>query len=163
MKRLEIYLAVVLCFFCLAACGGGGNDGGSSGGGTGGGSYIPKTYSQSVTLSAKKGEQVITLSDLSSAVSSVSSTPTWLVISPQYYSSGAPTLKLEFQENTETEERKTTVTVSASSGDKVVLSLPNRQARRKMALMICIVIKRISRLMLLSSNVSAHGYPCALT
>lgn len=134
MKRLEIYLAVVLCFFCLAACGGGGNDGGSSGGsggGTGGGSYIPKTYSQSVTLSAKKGEQVITLSDLSSAVSSVSSTPTWLVISPQYYSSGAPTLELEFQENTETEERKTTVTVSASSGDKVVLSITQQAGEKK--------------------------------
>lgn len=134
MKRLEIYLIVVLGIFFLAACGGGGDDGGSSsgtGGNSGGGSHIPKTYSQSVTLPAKGGDMVITLSDLNSAVSSVSSTPTWLVISPQYYSSGAPTLKMEFQENTETEERKTSVTVYASSGDKVMLTISQQADEKK--------------------------------
>jgi len=76
MKRIEIYLIAVMSMFFLAACGGGGDDGGStggSGGGTGGGSYIPKTYSQSVTLPANSGEQVVALSDLNSVVSSVSS------------------------------------------------------------------------------------------
>jgi len=134
MKRLEIYLIVVLGIFFLAACGGGGDDGGStggSGGGTGGGSYTPKTYSQSVTLPAKSGELVITLSDLKSAVSSVSSSPSWLVISPQFYSSGAPTLKLEYQENTETTERVVSVTVLASSGDKVVLTITQQAGEKK--------------------------------
>lgn len=134
MKRLEIYLIAVMSLFFLAACGGGGDDGGStggSGGGTGGGSYIPKTYSQTVTLPANSGELVITLSDLSSAVSSVSSSPTWLVISPQFYSSGAPTLKLVYQENTETQERKTSVTVLASSGDKVLLTITQQAGEKK--------------------------------
>lgn len=134
MKRLEIYLIVVLGIILLAACDGGGDDGGSTGGtggNSGGGSYIPKTYNQSVTLPAKGGDLVITLSDLNSAVSSVSSTPTWVVISPQYYSSGAPTLKLEFQENTQIEERKITVTVYASSGDKVLLSIIQQAGEKK--------------------------------
>lgn len=68
---------------------------------------------------------------MSSAVSSVSSSPSWLVISPQFYSSGAPTLKLEFQENTENQERKASVTVSASSGDKVLLTITQQAGERK--------------------------------
>ena len=134
MKRLGIYFIAVLGLFLLAACGGGGDDGSSTGGtngGSGGGTYPPKTYSQSVTLPAQGGEQVITLSDMSSAVSSVSSSPSWLVISPQFYSSGAPTLKLEFQENTENQERKASVTVSASSGDKVLLTITQQAGERK--------------------------------
>ena len=132
MKRLVIYLISVLNCFFLVACGGGSDDDGGGGtGGTSGGSYIPKSFSQSVTLPAKGGEQVITLSDLSSAVSSVSSSPSWLLISPQFYSSGAPTLKLEFQENTENQERKASVTVYASSGDKVQLNVTQQAGEKK--------------------------------
>ena len=129
MKRIELYLIALLSIFVLAACGpdnpvntNGGNSGGNSGG-NGGGSYTPKTYNQSVTLPAKGGETTVTLSDLSSAVSGVSSTPSWLVITREYYSSGAPTLKLGFEENKDGQEREVAVTVTASSGDKVVLTI----------------------------------------
>ena len=139
MKRIMSYMLALLVMVAMAACGGGsgddsggsGSSGGNTGGGGGGSTHTPQTYTQSVTLPAKGGEQVVTLSNLSSAVSSVSNTPTWLVISPQFYSSGAPTLKLEFQENEETTERNSTVTVLAASGDKVVLSIVQQAAEVK--------------------------------
>lgn len=123
MKRIELYLIALLSIFVLAACGGGDDGGGNTSGGNGGGSYTPKTYNQSVTLPAKGGEMTVTLSNLSSAVSSVSSTPSWLVITREYYSSGAPTLKLGYEENKDGQERKVTVTVTASSGDRVALTI----------------------------------------
>ena len=127
MKRIELYLIALLSIFVLAACGGG-DDGGNTSGGNGGGSYTPKTYTQSVTLPAKGGEMTVTLSDLSSAVSSISSTPSWLVITREYYSSGAPTVKFGFEDNNDGQERKAAVTVTASSGDKVVLSITQQSA-----------------------------------
>ena len=121
MKRIMLYSLALLVVFSMAACGGGGGDdsgtSGSSYGGNGGGggsTHIPQTYTQSVTLPASGGEKVVTLTDLSSAISSVNNTSTWLVISPQFYSSGAPTLKLEFQENEDAAERSETVTVLAA-------------------------------------------------
>ena len=122
MKRIELYLIALLSIFVLAACGGG-DDGGNTSGGNGGGSYTPKSYTQSVTLPATGGEMTVTLSNLSSAVSSVSSTPSWLVITREYYSSGAPTLKIGYEENKDGQERKATVTVTASSGDRVALTI----------------------------------------
>ena len=116
MKQLKIY-AILLSILFATACGGdgGGNDQQAS--------QPPKTYNQSVTLPAKGGTQNVTLNDLKSAVSSVSSSPDWLVISPLFYSSGAPSIKLETQENTTTEERRCNVTIMAASGDKVTLSV----------------------------------------
>jgi uncharacterized membrane protein len=137
MKRIMSYTVALLVMFVFAACGGGGDDdfggSGNSGGNSGGGgsTHSPQTYTQSVSLPAKGGEQIVTLSNLSSAVSSVSSTPTWLVISPQFYSSGAPTLKLAFQENEESTERNSTVTVLAASGDKVELTIVQQAAEVK--------------------------------
>jgi len=134
MKRIMSYTLALLVMFSFAACGGedGDDSGRSSGGNTGGGStHTPQTYTQSVTLPAKDGEQIVTLSNLNSAVSSVSSSPSWLVISPQFYSSGTPTLKLEFQENTETTERSCTITALASSGDKVVLTITQQAVETK--------------------------------
>ena len=122
MKRIELYLIALLSIFVLAACGGG-DDGGNTSGGNGGGNYTPKSYTQSVTLPAKGGDMTVALSSLSSEVSSISNTPSWLVITREYYFSGAPTVKFGFEENKDGQERKATVTVTASSGDKVVLSI----------------------------------------
>ena len=116
MKQLKIY-AILLNILFVTACGGDG------GGNNQQAPQPPKTYNQSVTLPAKGGTQNVMLNDLTSAVSSVSSTPDWLVISPQFYSSGAPSIKLETQENTTTEERRCSVTILAAAGDKVVLSV----------------------------------------
>ena len=133
MKKFCLYIACLTTIILLAACGGGDGDetrsntggGGNSGGGS---SSRPMTYTQSVTVPASKGEQVLTLSNLSSAVSTVSSSPDWMVISPQFYSSGAPTLKLEFEENSVMSTRECNVTVTASSGDKVVLTITQQAA-----------------------------------
>ena len=132
MKQLRIYLLALMGIMVLAACGGGddpvtsGGSGGSSGGG--GGTPVPQTYTQSLTIKAEGGEQTVTLHNLSSAVSSVGSTPDWLIVSPQFYSSGAPTILLVAQENTETSERKCDITLTASSGDKVILSVTQQAA-----------------------------------
>ena len=135
MKKICIYLLSLTAIFVLAACGGddGGSstgDGGNSGGSSGGGN-APQTYTQSVTVPATSGEQVVTLSNLKSSISSVGNAPSWIVISPQYYSSGAPTLKLEYQENTLTTARDCSVTVLASSGDKVVLTITQQASETK--------------------------------
>lgn len=136
MKRTVLYLFALLAMFAVAACGGGdGPDTPSGSGGGGGGgeqpSSYPQTYSQSVTIPATAGEQVVTLYDLSTAVSSVGSTPRWIVVSPQYYTSGTPTLKLEFEANTNTEKRECTVTVTASNSDKVLLQVTQAAAEVK--------------------------------
>lgn len=128
MKRIELYLIALLSIFVLAACGGGDDDSGNTSGGNSGGNYTPKSYTQSVTLPAKGGDMTVALSSLSSEVSSISNTPSWLVITREYYFSGAPTVKFGFEDNNDGQERKAAVTVTASSGDKVVLSITQQSA-----------------------------------
>ena len=136
MKRTK-YIIALLTMFAIAACSPSpepdspGNSGGGTSGGGGGSTQTPQTYTQSVTFPAKGGEQVVTLSNLTSSVSSVESTPNWLIISPQNYTYGAPTLKLELQENMDTTERSCKVNVLASSGDKVVLTIVQQAAEVK--------------------------------
>lgn len=126
MRTIKRYFFIQISILLLIACGGG--DGGNTehsslnpGGDNGGGS--PQSYKQSVTISAQGGEQTVTLNNLSSSISSVGSTDSWLVVVPQYYTSGSPTVKLEVEENKTTSERKCDVTIIASSGDKVVLTV----------------------------------------
>lgn len=118
--KIVTYIMALLGMCVLMACGGGGDDSGGSSY-SGGGSA--KAYTQSITIAATGGTQSIKLNNLSSAVSSVSATPEWLVISPEYYSSGAPSIKLEVQMNTSADERKCDVTILATSGDKVLLTV----------------------------------------
>lgn len=126
MKAICVYLAAIVSMCMMVACGGGGSDEPQSplnpGGDNGGGSS-PKVYTQSITVPAQGGEQSMTLIDLKSAVSSISSTPAWIVISPKQYTSGAPAIKLEVEENKATTERRAEVTILAVSGDKVVLTV----------------------------------------
>lgn len=82
-----------------------------------------QTYTQSVSFSAKDGTKRVTLYDLSSSVSSVGNTPNWLVVSPDYYSSGAPSIWVEVEENTSADKRECEVTIWASSNDKVILTV----------------------------------------
>lgn len=126
MKRIELYLIALLSIFVLAACGP--DNPVNTNGGNGGGNYTPKSYTQSVTLPAKGGDMTVALSSLSSEVSSISNTPSWLVITREYYFSGAPTVKFGFEDNNDGQERKAAVTVTASSGDKVVLSITQQSA-----------------------------------
>lgn len=133
MKQSAFKILALICLLAFAACGKDEKTTTTNGGGGGGGGSAPtsQSYSQSVTIPAQKGEEVITLLNLSSSVSSVDTTPSWLVVSPQYYSSGAPTLKLEFEENTEAEERSCTVTIYASNDDKVNLTITQKGTEEK--------------------------------
>lgn len=118
MKQMKLYFLFLICLLITYACGGGDGNGGNDPQ-----PPTPKVYSQSITLSAEGGTQNVTLSDLSSDVRNVGSTPEWLVVLPQFYSSGAPSIRLEVQANTNAVERKCNVTIQAASGDKVVLSV----------------------------------------
>lgn len=124
MKRI---LFIAFSLLMLASCGGGGGD---DGGGTSptpnpnpNPNPIPQTYTQTVNIGADGGVESLTLSNLSSAVSSIGHTPDWIVISPEHYTSGAPKLKLEIEENNVTEVRSCEVTILAASDDKVILTV----------------------------------------
>lgn len=107
----------------MVSCGGGGGDDDHNSDSGGGGSSAPQTYRQSVAVSAQGGSVTVTLNDLRSAVSSIGSTSSWVVVSPQAYSSGAPSLLVEVEENKTSSERQCEVLVLAASGDKVSLTI----------------------------------------
>lgn len=121
MKTIKVYMMALLGMFFMVSCGGGGDDDHNSG--SGGGGSAPQTYRQSVAVSAQGGSVTVTLNDLRSAVSSIGSTPSWVVVSPQAYSSGAPSLLLEVEGNKTASERQCEVLVLAASGDKVSLTI----------------------------------------
>ena len=89
----------------------------------------PKTYAQSARLTAKGDALIVTLSNLNSSISSITNNANWLTAAPQYYTSGAPKIELNAMENTGKSERKTDVTVLASSGEKVVLTVTQEAAK----------------------------------
>lgn len=83
----------------------------------------PQTYTQDVTLPSKGSEQVVTLNQLQVSVAAVENSSSWLTVEAQPYTSGSPQVKLRSTDNTAKEERKCSVTVTATSGDKVILSV----------------------------------------
>lgn len=124
MKSIYVYIAVIVSVCMMAACGGGGGDDSQSPLNPGGDyGNSAKFYYQSITVTAQGGEQSMTLIDLKSAISSIGSTPSWIVISPKQYTSGSPSIKLEVEENKTSSERKCEVTIIAASGDKVSLTV----------------------------------------
>ena len=130
MKRIRLYIMSLLGLLLTTACGGGGGNDSvpSNSFNGGGGTTVPKIYYQTVTIPAEGGTHTITLSDLNVSVTSISSTPEWIVISPEYYTSGTPTIKLEVKPNTNTIGRECTVTILAASGEKVQLTVKQQAA-----------------------------------
>lgn len=86
---------------------------------------VVQTNTQEIVMTPKASEQVVTLTQLSTAISTVEKgeSGSWLTVEKLPYESGSPQVKLRSTDNTETVERKCTVTITASSGDKVVLSV----------------------------------------
>ena len=127
MKRISILCIALLGLMMVVACGGSSDDGGNH--------TIdpptpdnPKTYSQSVTMEAKDGDVTVTLSNLQSSVSNIANGCSWLTVTKQTYTSGAPSLLLHASENTETVERSCEVMITASNGDKVKLTVTQKAA-----------------------------------
>lgn len=83
-----------------------------------------QSYTQDIMLPSTASEMLVTLSQLKTSIATVENSASWLSVEPQaYYSSGSPKVKLCSTANTAKMERKCNVTITASSGDKVVLSV----------------------------------------
>lgn len=121
MKQFRLYaIFFMLGVLTLVSCGGGGGGGDSTP------TPIPtppKTYTQSETIAAAGGDKVVTLTSLSSSISSINNTTSWVVASPQSYTSGSPKLQLNVTANTDKNERKCEIIVTAQSGENVVLTV----------------------------------------
>ena len=94
-----------------------------------------KTYQQSVTLLAENANETVTLTDLKTAVKDTEYNADWLTITKQTYTSGSPSLHLTANDNVKdgasTDARSCTVTVTANSGDKVILTVTQEGAKCK--------------------------------
>ena len=87
---------------------------------------VTQTNTQEIVMPPKASEQVVTLTQLSTAISTIEKdeSASWLTVEQLPYESGSPQVKLRSTaDNTAREERKCTVTITATSGDKVVLSV----------------------------------------
>lgn len=82
-----------------------------------------QAYKQEVTMPSEASEQMVTLYSLSSSIEMVKNTASWLVVEQQSYMSGAPQVVLSSTDNKDKKERKCTVTITATTGDKVVLAV----------------------------------------
>ena len=74
-------------------------------------------------MQTKATEQVVTLNKLSTAISTVENSAQWLTVEKEPYTSGSPQVKLRSKDNPDKVERKCNVTITATSGDKVILSV----------------------------------------
>lgn len=87
-----------------------------------------QSYTQEITLPSTASEKLVTLSQLQTSIATVENSASWLTAEPQSYSSGSPKVKLRSTANTAKEGRKCNVTITASSGDKVTLSVTQQGA-----------------------------------
>lgn len=109
MKYIKQYALACMALLMLTACPGHDDDG--------------QTYEQEVTLPSNASEQMVTLNSLSTSIESIKNTATWLTVEQQFYSSGSPQVKLRSTDNTDQQERKCNVTITATSGEKVILTV----------------------------------------
>lgn len=84
---------------------------------------VAQTHTQEIVMPPKASEKTVTLTQLSTDISTVENSASWLTVEKQTYSSGSPQIKLRSTDNTGTVERKCAVTITATSGDKVILSV----------------------------------------
>ena len=110
MKTIRQYLFAGIAILMLTACP---SDSESE----------TQSYTQDITLPSYASEQLVTINQLQSSIATVKNSASWLTAEPQFYSSGSPKVKLRATANTAKAERKCNVTITASSGDKVTLSI----------------------------------------
>ena len=94
-----------------------------------------KTYQQAETLSAENADKTVTLTNLKTAIKDIEYNADWLTVIKQSYTSGSPSLRLTATANVKdgesTNSRSCTVTITANSGDKVLLNVTQQGAERK--------------------------------
>lgn len=125
MKTIKILASLCFATIVLAACGGG-SDGGSSSSDPINIEPTGKTYTAELELPAEASEQAVTLNQLSSSVTNVQSSESWLTVTTQTYTSGAPQIKVRWTENTTDSERKSIVTVTTTTNDKLTISVTQK-------------------------------------
>ena len=132
MKNFRIIVFALFSVLALSACGGGDDD---KGGGTPLDPITPegKTYRQNVTLDALGTQQTVTLSDLKSKIDNVQNSTNWLTVLISTYSSGSPKIELRATENISTQQRNVNVTITAVSGDRVILTVTQQGAEEQKA------------------------------
>ena len=110
MKNIRQYLAACIALLMLTACP---SDPESE----------THSYTQDISLPSSASEQLVTLNQLQSAIATVKNSASWLTVEAQSYSSGSPQVKLRSTANTAKSDRKCNVTITATTGDKVTLSV----------------------------------------
>lgn len=115
MKSIRKYIFAGMAIFMLTACP---SDPESE----------TQSYTQDITLPSTASEKMVTLSQLQTSIATVENSASWLTVEPQSYTSGSPKVKLCSTANTAKTERKCNVTITASSGDKVTLSVTQQGA-----------------------------------
>lgn len=96
-----------------------------------------QTFQQSVTLPSEKADTTVTLEKLTSAIKNdgLGYDSDWLTVIKQTYTSGSPSLRLTATDNVKDDEstdaRKCMVTVTATNGDKMLLTVTQDGAGRK--------------------------------
>lgn len=115
MKNIRQYLLASIALLMLTAC-------------PSDSEPEPQSFTQDVTLPSKGSEQVVTLIQLQASVATVENPVSWLTVETQAYSSGSPRIKLRSTDNIIEVERKCNITINASSGDRLILSVRQQGA-----------------------------------
>lgn len=82
-----------------------------------------QSNTQNLVLPSNSTEQIVTIDKLSSSITTVNNSASWLTVDPQVYTSGSPKVKVRSTANTAETERKCNVTITSSSDETVILSV----------------------------------------
>lgn len=115
MKNIRQYILASIALLMLTAC-------------PSDSEQEPQSYTQEITLPSNASEQEVTLNKLHSSIATVENPVSWLTVETQAYSSDSPRIKLRSTDNNVEAERKCNITINASSGDRVILSVTQQGA-----------------------------------
>lgn len=90
-----------------------------------------QTFRQTVMLPATAVDTLVTLTNLSAAISAIDGGEVWLSVTKVAYTSGAPAVRLTATANEGDSPRSCTVTITATSTDKVLLAVSQQQEPMK--------------------------------
>lgn len=85
------------------------------------------TYYQDITLPSTEGATSVTLYDVKSGITNIESAAGWISMTAANYSSGYPTVNVQYQANTSSMSRQCIATIHVASGEIVILQI-NQEA-----------------------------------
>lgn len=116
MKQFKVYFLALASCILLTGCPSDADDNNDI-------TPSAKEYNETMNIPAKGCDEILSLDKLRAEVTSVSSTPSWLAVAIQPYTSGAPIIKLTVGENLGDERRHTVAIYTSSTGDKLNLTI----------------------------------------